>query len=228
MATPPTTSISITPPPLSNPSASASTPNPHSSSASTITDDPTAFTFPPEYSFPPFFTPQPNTTTRLAQLAKWSSLIQAYCRHHRLWTLSLSSALESPLFWNKKLGRRLGGKDARDVLGWMAGREGDERVEWVGGGGAQEKGDVVWVWWRKKEEWATLIAARVEETGQKNTVLTLYELTQGESTRSQGRRLPVEFYGMDSEMLRNSLNVLVKRGKAQVFGSGDELGVKFF
>lgn len=38
----------------------------------------------------------------------------------------------------------------------------------------------------------------------------------------------LEFYGMDIELLQRSLNVLVKRGKAQIFGSEDQQGVKFF
>ena len=33
---------------------------------------------------------------------------------------------------------------------------------------------------------------------------------------------------MDLEVLVKSLNVLVKRGKAQVFGDEDQKGVKFF
>ena len=33
---------------------------------------------------------------------------------------------------------------------------------------------------------------------------------------------------MDLEVLVKSLNVLVKRGKAQVFGEEDQKGVKFF
>lgn len=37
-----------------------------------------------------------------------------------------------------------------------------------------------------------------------------------------------EFHGMDIELLQRSLNVLVKRGKAQIFGSEDQQGVKFF
>lgn len=37
-----------------------------------------------------------------------------------------------------------------------------------------------------------------------------------------------EFHGMDAELLQKSLQVLVKRGRAQVFGSEDSLGVKFF
>ena len=89
----------------------------------------------------------------------------------------------------------------------------------------------------------------MDETGQKNTVLTLYELVNGETTLSQGRsctpaldiidgeRLLIgdwgsetipEFHGMDMELLQRSLQVLVKRGKAQIFGSEDQQGVKFF
>jgi ESCRT-II complex subunit VPS25 len=33
---------------------------------------------------------------------------------------------------------------------------------------------------------------------------------------------------MDSDVMLKSLNVLVKSGKAQVFGNDDEKGVKFF
>ena len=39
---------------------------------------------------------------------------------------------------------------------------------------------------------------------------------------------PTEFHGMDPELLRKALNLLVKRGRAQIFGSEDSLGVKFF
>jgi ESCRT-II complex subunit VPS25 len=38
----------------------------------------------------------------------------------------------------------------------------------------------------------------------------------------------VEFHGMDPELLQKALSVLVKRGKAQVFGQEDQQGVKFF
>jgi ESCRT-II complex subunit VPS25 len=33
---------------------------------------------------------------------------------------------------------------------------------------------------------------------------------------------------MEPELLRKSLQTVVKRGKAQIFGSDDSLGVKFF
>ncbi|PGH12352.1 hypothetical protein AJ80_06762 [Polytolypa hystricis UAMH7299] len=195
-------------------------PPPHPSSSTSNTPNPTpssAFPFPRPYWFPAFFTLQPNTTTRHAQLSKWSSLIQHYCRHHRIYRLSLIDAIDSPLFNNATLSKRMSLADARTIVEWMSGVEGGRRAEWVGA----EK-SVAWIWWRRPEEWAGVLADWVEETAQKNTVLTLYELVESEATASQ------EFHGMDLDVLHKSLNVLVKRGKAQVFGSEDQQGVKFF
>ncbi|EPE32379.1 Winged helix DNA-binding protein [Glarea lozoyensis ATCC 20868] len=138
------------------------------------------FTFPKYYSYPPFFTRQPTLTSYHAQLQKWSSLILSYCRHHRLFKLSIIDALDSNLFNNKTLGRRLREVNVREVLEYMR-KEG--RVEWVGKG---TEGNEVWVWWRNPEEWATAVYEWVDETAQKNTVLTLYELTESEATLSQG------------------------------------------
>lgn len=129
-------------------------------------------------------------------------------------------------------------------MDWMAKSEedggGGRRAEWISGGagavsgtgegaggsgvgGAVAAGKIVaWIWWRRPEEWAELLADWAEETGQKNTVLTLYELMEGEATSSR------EFHGMDLDVMLKSLNVLVKRGKAQVFGNEDQQGVKFF
>jgi ESCRT-II complex subunit VPS25 len=96
--------------------------------------------------------------THHAQCAKWSSWIQAYCRAHRLWKLSLVDAADSELFWNKRLDRRLALPDAREVLEWMRGQG---RAEWVGRAGAAEGAEgrnVCWVWWRTPEEWAVAIS----------------------------------------------------------------------
>lgn len=63
-----------------------------------------------------------------------------------------------------------------------------------GGGGGGEAGDVVWVYWRTPEEWAALVEAWVDETAQKGTVLTLYELSQGEDTLGTGESSIPVFY----------------------------------
>ncbi|OTB09610.1 hypothetical protein M426DRAFT_18243 [Hypoxylon sp. CI-4A] len=223
--------------------AVAATAAPSSSSSSSGTN---TFTFPSEYQFPPFFTKQTNLATLHAQHEKWSSLILSYCRHHRLFRLSLSydGAPHEALFRNRRISRSLRLADAREVLEFMR-REG--RAEPVGanggsgggggntnnggggGGGAGKDGaggvggpDLYWIYWRTPDEWAALVEAWVDETAQKGTVLTLYELTEGDGTRG------TEFYGLDPDLLQKALQVLVKRGKAQIFGQEDQQGVKFF
>ncbi|KAK0617371.1 vacuolar protein-sorting-associated protein 25, partial [Immersiella caudata] len=198
------------------------------------TTSPGPFPFPREYFFPPFFTRQTNLTTHHAQLTKWSALVLSYCRHHRIFKLPLSPAstttgtsttADKPisatpgedLFYSPKINRRLSLVDTREVINFL---KKDGRAEYVAGG--DKEGDVVWIYWRTPEEWATLVEGWVEETGQKGSVLTLYELTEGEGTRG------TEFHGMDSELLQKALSVLVKRGKAQIFGQEDSQGVKFF
>ncbi|KAK0641199.1 vacuolar protein-sorting-associated protein 25 [Cercophora newfieldiana] len=201
------------------------------------------FPFPREYFFPPFFTRQTNLTTHHAQLTKWSSLILSYCRHHRIFKLPLtppdvttttttttpsattttaastSSAVGDDLFYNRKINRRLSLSDTREVIDFL---RKDGRAEYVSGNDKEGGGDVVWIYWRTPEEWASLVEAWVDETAQKGSVLTLYELTEGEGTRG------TEFHGMDPELLQKALSVLVKRGKAQIFGQEDSQGVKFF
>lgn len=54
------------------------------------------------------------------------------------------------------------------------------------GGGGGGGGDVFWIYWRTPEEWASVVEAWVDDTAQKNTVLTLYELSQGEETVGAG------------------------------------------
>jgi ESCRT-II complex subunit len=67
----------------------------------------------------------------------------------------------------------------------MASPAGGERVEWVGvaKGKTSER---CWVYWRRPEEWAGVVEGWVEGTGQKGTVLTLYEIGEGDASRGQG------------------------------------------
>lgn len=177
------------------------------------TSAPPSFNFPREYYFPPFFTRQTNLTTHHAQMMKWSSLILSYCRHHRIFKLSLSgigsgssnsngpSSTSAPgatttsgpgadeLFHNQKIDRRLSVADVKEVIEFM---RRDGRADYVGGSGSGG-GDVVWVYWRTPEEWATLVEGWVEDTAQKGSVLTLYELTEGEGTRGAGTYFPSYF-----------------------------------
>lgn len=111
---------------------------------------------------------------------------------------SLATSTTSPdpdeLFYNRRLNRRLALADVREVIEFM---RKDGRAEYVGGKGDEGGavgGDVVWVYWRTPEEWAGMIEAWVDGTAQKGTVLTLYELREGEATRGTGKILSTSFY----------------------------------
>lgn len=181
------------------------TPPPPSSTSPT---GPQPFLFPPEYSFPPFFTLQTNLTTQHAQLTKWASLVLSYCRHHRIFKLSLSGtgtttsspSITSPtpttevdttaLFHNARLNRRLALSDIRAVINFL---RKDGRAEYITSGGSSSSGaedgaggDLVWIYWRTPEEWAALVEGWVDGTGQKGSVLTVYELVEGDGTRGTG------------------------------------------
>ncbi|KAJ5230675.1 hypothetical protein N7489_011383 [Penicillium chrysogenum] len=138
---------------------------------------------------------------------------------------------------NGPLRKRLDLREARAVVDWMTKSEeeggGGRRAEWIsdaggasslglGNGAGQGPKTVAWIWWRRPEEWADVLVDWVEGTGQKGSVLTVYELIHGEGAMSQ------EFHGMDTDVMLRSLNVLVKRGRAQIFGGEGQEGVKFF
>ncbi|KAF2199045.1 ESCRT-II complex, vps25 subunit [Delitschia confertaspora ATCC 74209] len=210
-----------------------STKEPSTTTPPSSSTDPTGFSFPPHYSFPPFFTLQPTLSTRQSQLSSWSTLLQSYCRHLHIFTLSLLDALETPLFYNRTLSRRLSLRDARAVVDYMCSEEGGHRAEWIlaSQSNSSKKGSKpasddektkLYIFWRRPEEWATVIEDWVDGTGQRGTVLTLYELAESDVTKKE------EFHGMEEELLRRCLGVCVKRGKAQIFGAEGEMGVKFF
>ncbi|KAK9462450.1 ESCRT-II complex subunit-domain-containing protein [Lipomyces oligophaga] len=181
-----------------------------------------AFPYPAIYSFPPFFTRQPNNQTWLSQLSQWTSLILAYCRFHRIWRLDLNTAMDWDLFNNKVINRSLKLDTAREILDSMV-KKGD--AEWVAGTGSKAEGKTsAIIFWRRPEEWANILADWIDSTGQRNAILTLYEIADGDLALKQ------DFRGIDPTILRKSLDVLVRRGQAQIMRSadGEEAGVKFF
>lgn len=156
------------------------------------------FKFDPFYNFPPFYTRQTNLNTLHEQLKKWSSQILNYCKHYRIFKIHLSSVIAdsssagrssaaSPepnveeLFYNRRLNRRLSLDFIREILDFM---RKDGRAEYVG---KDVPGDICWIYWRTPEEWAAVVEAWIDETAQKGTVLTLYELTEGERARGTGK-----------------------------------------
>ncbi|EPS45615.1 hypothetical protein H072_395 [Dactylellina haptotyla CBS 200.50] len=168
--------------------------------------------YPEFYGFPPFYTRQPNTLSWSSQLSQWRSFILGYCRAHKLWRLNLVDAMDTELFFNKSINRKLPLPTIREVVDDLVKTS---NAEWL----SSEK-SIAYIFWRTPEDFASQIYGWIDSTGQKNTVLTLLELTEGDHSTDQ------EFYGMDQAMLNKCLNVLVKRGQAQVFSVGDDKGIK--
>lgn len=176
------------------------------------------FQYSPRYNYPPFFDLQPNLSTRAAQFLEWSQLILSYCAFHHTFRFTPSH----PLFHNTRINRRLQLDHAKTVLQYVVDQG---RAEWIAPLNKKDKDgnkEEAWIWWKSPEEWAQCIGDWVQETGQRNTVLTFYELLEGEET------MRTEFHGLPVEMAKRAIGVLVKRGKANVFGEGEGLGVKFF
>lgn len=115
----------------------------------------TPYPFPIKHTYPPLFSFQPTLITRHAQLETWSRIIQSYCRHYRLHKLVLATALDSPLFHSQQLKKRIGGPHLRELVKFMVS---EGRAEWIGG---EKNGGAFWVWWKRPEEWAEVLAGWV-------------------------------------------------------------------
>lgn len=169
------------------------------------------FAWPWEYDFPPFFTLQPNLSTRAKQLESWARLVLDYCHFHKIYSLDLGEAAQSPLFVNSKLNRRLSVEGIQAVFDHL---EKLGHLEWADKGKRRCR-----VYWRTPEEWGKLIYDWVLANGFKNTVCTLFELTDGDETVGES------FHGLEKETLVKGLKSLEATGRAELMGGE---GVKFF
>jgi ESCRT-II complex subunit VPS25 len=152
--------------------------------------------YPPHYSFPPFFTLQPNLSTRAHQYQLWTTLICSYMRHHKLYRLKIPADLSKPPFSNPAINRCLRLEDAKKVL-FEGMKEAGVVVEKVGGldiginpGGVVQRlvgrqnenireSEVV-VWWKRREDWASEVLKWVEENGMKGDIVTLFDFIHGD------------------------------------------------
>jgi len=195
----------------------------------------TGFKFPTIFSFPPFFTKQPNQQTWAHQASLWQQIILAYCRHHRIFKFDISPAgsmllEDSELFYNASISRRLNSEAILSVFEIMVQAGTAEyypsRPPKTNVGSSKT---YMLIHWEAPTGWAERTYAYVSSNGLTNTVMTLHELT---SPDHQPPDMPL--VGLDPIILRKALAVLVKDGKAKLFkGSidgapGDGDGVKFF
>ncbi|XP_030321686.1 vacuolar protein-sorting-associated protein 25 isoform X1 [Calypte anna] len=203
-----------------------------------------SFAWPWQYSFPPFFTLQPNGETRQKQLSAWCALALAYSQRHRLPAMTVREAQDSPLFANHRLQRILWAGTPRTppappprtplpepILNFLrTGKLPLESIQVVLEE-LRKNGNLEWldknktsflIMWRRPEEWGKLIYQWVVKNGLTNSVFTLYELTSGDDTENE------EFHGLDEAMMLRALQALQQEHKAEIITLDDGRGVKFF
>lgn len=173
-----------------------------------------SFEWPWQYSFPPFFTLQPHPETRSKQVAAWKSLILEYCQKNKIYIIDVRESSQLPLFHNSTINRKLESPVITSIL---------SELSKTGNAASLDKPKHRWeIYWHTLEEWASMIYDYVCESGLQNSVLTLFELSQGDHV--QGR----EFVGIQNDVLIKVLRVLENERKCELILSDDDQGVKFF
>ncbi|EGW31052.1 uncharacterized protein SPAPADRAFT_156678 [Spathaspora passalidarum NRRL Y-27907] len=185
------------------------------------------FQFPKIHSFPPLYTKQPNTTILTQQLEAWTAIILEYCEYYKITRISkdgipkhsqLEIDLDSlpPIFSNTAINRSVNSEFKTLIINSLIHKL--NSGEYVN----SKKPELgIFIYWRKLEDWGSLLYQYVDDSGQLGTVLTVYELT-----KSDEGGLPEAIRGLDETFLIKIIKgYLMKLGKAQILmNENNEIG----
>ncbi|KAG7170491.1 vacuolar protein-sorting-associated protein 25-like [Homarus americanus] len=171
------------------------------------------FEWPWQYSFPPFFTLQPNADVRRTQLDSWCALVVSWGKSNSVSQIDVTEASSLPVFKNNAISRALPVDGIKVVLDELAKRG---NLEWTDK--TRRRGYLLW---RSPSEWGQQIYSWAQSTSRINNVCTLYEINQGDESADQ------EFHGLDGDILLKALKTLEVTGKAELMDFGDNQGIKF-
>lgn len=122
---------------------------------------------------------QVHTETRTKQLEAWQQLITDYLKANKLSTLDIREAQSSPLFNNTSISRKLSHESVLTILEDMAKK---------GRAAPTDKTKNVWeVYWHSLDEWGNMLYSWASNNGMNNSVCTLFELTEGDTTVGEGK-----------------------------------------
>ncbi|ODM95053.1 Vacuolar protein-sorting-associated protein 25 [Orchesella cincta] len=179
------------------------------------------------YNFPPFFTLQPNPSTRSRQFEMWTKLLQSHCANANQFILTRNE----PLFTNNEISRDLSEEFITELFSYLI--DNDHAVPNKPGASTvipKAKGsklpsaqgmDSLVIWFMPKERWFEKLYDYAKKNGLQNGgIATSFEILQDES-----------FTGMDDRVLAILLNAMMETRKCEVMLGGDGItidGVKFF
>jgi len=179
---------------------------------------PSGFILPSIHSLPPFFTLQPNLQTQTTQTGHWMRLILTYARHRNLYMLRIEDAEVSGGDWdeilrNEQIDRRMQPEHLSIILSTLVAQG---SAFWEPPGQSRS----VILYWRSPEDWAELLHSWAISTGQLNTIMTFFEITEPP--------VPSQLSGVPLPILRRAISILAKTGRAQTIEISDGEGVRFF
>ncbi|GJQ65958.1 Vps25 [Trypoxylus dichotomus] len=157
---------------------------------------------------------QPHNETRSKQIVAWRSLILDYFKATKQSTLDIYEATNLPVFNNTMINRKLNPQALLTIL---------NELQNSGNAAPIDKQKNIWdIYWHTLDEWANIVYNYITNIGATNSVLTIYELTQGDDHQGE------EFYGLDSNVFIKILKTLETQGKCELMLFDDQQGVKFF
>ncbi|OAX32929.1 hypothetical protein K503DRAFT_869873 [Rhizopogon vinicolor AM-OR11-026] len=164
---------------------------------------------------PPFLTEQPNQTHLTEQ---WIRLILTYTRRRRLFVIRVEDAEVPGGNWdeilrNKRINRQvlpsyLSLLMARMVAKNVVVYEPPKHIR------------AVMLYWCLPEEWADVLHSWATVTGQLNTILTFYEISDPP--------IPSPLSGIPVPLLQRAITTLTHFDRSHIIGVVDSEGVKFF
>ncbi|KXN90698.1 Vacuolar protein-sorting-associated protein 25 [Leucoagaricus sp. SymC.cos] len=179
---------------------------------------PSGFLLPSIHSAAPFFTQQPNPVSQSVVLDQWIKLILAYARYRRQFVLRIEDAEAAGSDWdeilrNERINHKLLPSHLSAILATMVQRN-------LAVYEPPKQTRSVLLYWRLPEEWADALHRWAVDTGQLNTIMTFYDITNP----------PLEspLSGVPVILLKKAISILSKTGKAQLISITDGEGVRFF
>lgn len=159
-------------------------------------------------------------------------IVLGHCEAKRIFSLDCSTV--SDPFVNESINRKASPDLIREILNYMAENSIQnyipnnlhnallDRAEWQG-----KNSNTCLIYWKNPEEWAGLIYGHIRDSGQIGSIVTVYELFQGDET------VGCQFHGLPELFWGRVLKALQRSGKAAIFGAESdslitpETGLKF-
>ncbi|KAJ3786780.1 ESCRT-II complex vps25 subunit [Lentinula aff. detonsa] len=178
----------------------------------------TGFLLPSIHSAPPFFTQQPHPASLSIATEQWIQIILKYARHRRLFTVRVEDSEVSGNDWDEILrNERINRKLIPSYLSYILAQMVSQKLA-VYEPPKQDRS--ILIYWRLPEEWAEVLYEWVSSSGNLNTIMTFYEITDP----------PVEspLSGLPIPLLRQAITLLSKSNRAQIIAISEGEGVRFF